>query len=422
MALSACTAATQQSQRAGRTSGKGNISATPSATADSGTSAAPQPAGTPGTVPPATDTYGPNAGVAAPAGAVAVTPANFVATARAAAAGAVFVLTPGVYTGVSLQPKDGQQFFGQVGAILDGQNRTRNAFTGGAKNVRISNLVIRAYTNPAQEGAIEGSSSNAWEVDHNEITETAGLGLRVGPYMNAHDNWVHHNHQLGVGGSGPNIVVAHNDISFNNYKGEYDPGWEAGGSKWTETTGLVVKSNNVHNNVGPGLWTDIGNRNTTYDGNWVHDNDYNGPNSSAGIFHEISGSAVIKNNLVVHNGSSWNAWAWNAGIQIAGSSDVEIYGNQVLDNSNGISLLQQNRYGEWAPGVRNINVHDNIVRTKGITGFVQDTGENVFNGSRNVKFSNNTYVGGTYLFAWNNQDLGPAQWQATGNDATGSFK
>lgn len=418
LTLGACTAAAPQSQpsaqRVTPAGAPGKLTAMPVSSAGT-----PQPTGAPANVPAPTDTYGTSASVVAPAGAITVNPSNFVATAQSAGPGAIFLLTPGVYTNVALWPKDGQQFFGQVGAVIDGQNRVRVAFDGTGKNVRISNLVVQNYTNPAQIGAIHGQNGSGWEVDHNEIRYTAGLGLHLGPYMYAHDNWVHHNLQEGVSGAGPNIVVSHNDISYNNYTHAYDPGWEAGGTKFYQTTNLVVKSNNVHHNSGPGLWTDIGNVGTTYDSNWVHDNNYSG--NAAGIFHEISGSAVIKNNLVVNNGNGWNAWAWNGGIQIACSSDVQVYGNQVLDNANGISVIQQNRYNAWAPGSRNISVHDNIVRANGLTGFVSDTGEAVWNGSRNVHFSNNTYLGGNNRFAWANQVLNPTQWKNTGNDVTGTF-
>jgi hypothetical protein len=376
----------------------------------------------PPNVPHTADAFGQAWSIAPPAGEITVTPANWLGAVQAAPSGAVIVFSAGMYPGAAIVPKDNQQYFGQRGAILDGQGRTASAFTGAASNVRISNFQIQSYADPAQVGAIMGDNTTNWEIDHNNVWNNAGTGIRVGNATFAHDNFVHHNRQLGMGGGGVNITVQHNEISDNNYSDAYDPGWEAGGAKFVMSNNLVVKSNLVHNNVGPGLWTDIGNVNTLYDSNYVYDNNYNGAASSAGIFHEISGSAVIRNNVVVHNGTSWNAWAWNGGIQIAASSDVQIYDNQVLDNPNGITLLQQSRYSEWAPGVRNISVHDNIIRTNGVTGAVEDTGENIFNGSRNIHFTNNTYLGPTYDFAWNDTQMGAAQWKTTGNDATATFK
>ena len=53
----------------------------------------------------------------------------------------------------------------------------------------------------------------------------------------------------------------------------------------------------MHDNDGPGLWCDIECRNVVYENNLVENNQH------IGIFHEISFKAVIRNNVVRHNGS-----------------------------------------------------------------------------------------------------------------------
>ena len=57
-----------------------------------------------------------------------------------------------------------------------------------------------------------------------------------------------------------------------------------------------MRDNHVHHNEGPGLWTDIDNIHTLYEGNLVEHN------ANVGIFHEISYDAVIRNNIVRDNG------------------------------------------------------------------------------------------------------------------------
>ena len=103
------------------------------------------------------------------------------------------------------------------------------------------------------------------------------------------------------------------------------------------TENLIVRGNFVHDNNGPGLWTDIDNINTLYENNIVEGN------SGAGIFHEISYSATIRNNQVRGNGFRNRGWLWEGGIMVAGSQGVEIYGNILEDNYNGITLIQQDR-------------------------------------------------------------------------------
>jgi len=47
-----------------------------------------------------------------------------------------------------------------------------------------------------------------------------------------------------VGELGTNMIAANNEIAWNNYAG-YDYQWEAGGSKFLFTSGLIVEGNYV---------------------------------------------------------------------------------------------------------------------------------------------------------------------------------
>jgi parallel beta-helix repeat protein len=356
----------------------------------------------------------------APAGAIPVTPGtNIQAAVEAYPAGTAFFLEAGIHMGQSIEPKAGNSFIGAPGAVLDGGNVTVYAFENTADNVRIEGLEIRNYNNPPQMGAIKagghspGESTSGWQIIDNDIHHNAGAGVRIGSMMLLSGNHIHHNRQLGVGGIGTSTVIANNDISYNNYLNDYDAGWEAGGTKFVKTNGLVVRNNVVHHNNGPGLWTDIENSNTLYENNHVYDN------RDTGIFHEISYSAVIRGNRVERNGSEkWGA----AGILVAASSNVEIYGNTVVDNGNAIVATQQNRGGYT---LDHLNVHDNTVRytnnKQGWVGVLQDVGDTgVF--SRNIRFEGNTYEfvdGKLNRFAWMNATRSWAEWQSYGNDLTG---
>ena len=88
------------------------------------------------------------------------------------------------------------------------------------------------------------------------------------------------------------------EIAFNNYAG-YKADWEAGGTKFWATTGLVVRNSCVHHNAGPGLWTDYDNIDTLYEGNIVFSN------ANDGIKHEISYDAIIRDNIVAGNGGTF---------------------------------------------------------------------------------------------------------------------
>src|SRR5262249_44454163 len=151
-----------------------------------------------------------------------------------------------------------------------------------------------------------------------------GTGISLANGSQALSNYVHNNGQKGIGGVGSNLVVFGNEISYNNFAG-FDVTWEAGGTKFALTTGLILRSNNVHGNRGPGLWADVDCVKSTIENNTVTNN-FGGP----GIQYEISTSAKIRYNTVRYNytpDGGW--WMWGAQILVQNSSDVEVYGNTV---------------------------------------------------------------------------------------------
>ena len=295
------------------------------------------------------------------------------------------------------------------------------AFEATGDSVTISNLIIEKYANLAQSGAIHADSRKGWVISDNEVRWNHGMGIRIGPGARVTGNNVHHNGQLGIGGSGANILIERNEIAYNNTL-RFDPNWEAGGTKFVSTTGLTVRDNFVHHNAGPGLWTDTDNLDTLYEGNTCEDND------RMGIVHEISYDAVIRNNKVRRNGFAFPDWIWGSGILIAASPNVEVHGNVVEDNADGIGAVQQRRgSGAYGPyEISNLWVHDNDIAMKqGWTGLVQDVGDSsYFVVSRRNRFENNRYrlASGAASFAWWNSERTESQWKNYGQDVLGTFR
>jgi hypothetical protein len=149
----------------------------------------------------------------------------------------------------------------------------RSAFSGNAKDVTIDGFVVEKYAIPAQFGAIGDQYPGPhWIVNHNEVRLNHGRGINVSNDSTVTRNYVHNNGQSGIGtGNSRNVLVQNNEIAFNNYAG-FDTGWEAGGFKAAVTTDLEVKDNYVHDNAGPGLWSDIDSSDTRYTGNTVAHN------------------------------------------------------------------------------------------------------------------------------------------------------
>jgi hypothetical protein len=302
---------------------------------------------------------------------------------------------------------------------------TSYAIGGNASNVTIKSLTIEKYANVAQVGAIRGAGSG-WVIDGSVVQLNHGTGIEMGPGRQVTNNGVFANGQVGISGPGTNALVSGNEIAYNNAAG-YNPYWEAGGTKFTNSSNLTIRGNFVHHNDGPGLQTDINNIGVLIENNRVEDN------TLSGIFHEISYQATIRYNSVSRNGTNHPDayWVDGAGILISGSPDVEVYGNTLVDNWQGITALQGDRgsgaYGAYS--LSNLYVHDNDVTQTGTsdagsgrTGLEDMTGQLAFT-SQNNRFANNHYHLGpnAQYFFWMHTNLDENGWRNYGQDLTGTF-
>jgi parallel beta-helix repeat protein len=359
---------------------------------------------------------GPEGSFVCPSSSVNLSPeADVQKIVRAHPAGTRYCFAAGTYAQLQITPKTGDGFFGQKGAVLDGGHAVAHAFLGSANDVTIQNLVVQNYATRPQDAPINNRKAKGlnWIISHNEIAYNDGAGIEAGSGTQIVANFLHHNRQEGYACSGEGVVIADNEIAFNNPDDAIDTKWEAGGGKCANTIGLLVQYNYSHDNHGPGLWTDIDNREVRYEYNLVE------KNWREGIYHEISWDAVIAHNIVRNNGNLryCRGWLWCSGIQIAASGGVgdrivDIYDNTVVSDGqqhgNAIALTQQNR-GEGLNGthlVQNVHVHDNRIDMSagGGAGAVTDIGDVELFSGRGNSFDRDHYVGaGPHSFTWNSK-------------------
>ena len=122
--------------------------------------------------------------------------------------------------------------------------------------------MVEKYASNAQEGAIFADEGCGWRLSNVTARWNHGAGLSFGPETQVEEGSYSHNGQIGIAGSGgEDSRIEGVEIAFNNYAG-YDAGWEAGGTKFWDTTGLVARNSRAHHNAGKGLWTDFGNIDT----------------------------------------------------------------------------------------------------------------------------------------------------------------
>ena len=337
-----------------------------------------------------------------------------------------FYLRTGIHRQQRINPKTGNVFIGEAGAVLDGENITPYAFeatTALPQNVTIKTLEITRYASPSQAGAIQGDNGPNWVLEDNTIHDNTYVGIRSGRGWQVRRNKVYRNGVIGISGyKTDGILIEGNDIWDNNLSQapELPVNAEAAGIKFGVTANATIRNNRVHHNFAKGIWMDHCNPTSIIEGNTIEDN------SHQGIFIEISYNAVVRNNTVDRNALNSGT---RAGIHVTNSPNVEVYGNTVRDNGNGISAQQSTGvnattgpYGVLR--LENLYVHDNVVRmVAGRTGVTQNTGETSVYTTWNNRFQANSYnlgVNATY-FAWQEKSLTETQWQAAGNDVTGQF-
>lgn len=325
-----------------------------------------------------------------------------------------------------------------VGDNPSGKNieiaRTNYAIRSSSNGVTIKGLTIQKFSPNAQQGAVY-AEGDSWQIINNLIrwNHAAGLYLSGSDGTLVSGNNVTQNGQLGIAHyNSQNVTISNNDITSNNTDGFWIADWESGGYKTTYSSSNFV-NNRVRNNLGVGAWVDVQGDGVTIDSNTITGN------AADGVRYEISYNGAIKNNTITGNGfgllrgADYSMYAV-AGINVNTSSNVQIFGNTVADNANGIALQMRNR-GSGKNGVyqlTNTVVHNNSITMKsgsrwgeGVTGLGQLVSDNSYFTSKGNNFYGNTYYLDSQTakrFAWNNTYSTKAAWQAAGQDTAGTFQ
>ncbi len=362
-------------------------------------------------------------------GAVVLSPGQSIqAAVDAHPTGTTFRLATGTYSRQTVRPKSGDVFVGDPGAVMDGENVTPYAFetlSSAPVAVTVYGLVLTRYASPAGRAIIQGDNGSGWRIENNEVSYGGSHGIHPGKKAVVVNNKIHHNYSVGLNGyKADSTRIERNEFYANGSTVTSEVNSEAGGIKIFKSYGVIARANNVHDNR-RGIWYDTDYTGSVIDSNVVVNNE------KVGIWVEITYGAVVRANRVERNGGTTkDGWLGRAGIQTSNSPDVEVVGNTVLDNQQGITGMMASGYvadnGLGPLTLRNYYVHDNTVRmSTGYTGVGQNVGSQAVFTSNNNRFVDNHYTLGTAAgyFAWMDKfGLTAAQWRAYGQDITGTFQ
>jgi parallel beta-helix repeat protein len=297
----------------------------------------------------------------------------------------------------SVQPKSGDTFCGEPAAVLDGGRTLKTAFSGEATNVTLDSITVQEYNSGWQGGAIHpDANARGWVVRNVSALRNYWAGLMAADGMRILGGHYNDNDQLGISGNAATgIVLDGLDSDPTTFDGpemarnrmlHVDCGYEAGGMKW-DMGQVTVRNAHVHDNSCRGLWADGNSHDALIEHNLIDNND------EEGILYEISQDAVIRSNTIYGNGFKGSGWYWAGGITVTASFNVEVYGNRLSDNYNGITGIQQDRPDGTPPAhlLDNFQVQDNAICATGgshPTGVVADNGANL--SERVITFIGNT--------------------------------
>jgi parallel beta-helix repeat protein len=161
---------------------------------------------------------------------------------------------------------------------------------------------------------------------------------------------VHHNQVLGIGGSRGGLVIKKSEVDHNGHPDLY--GCCTGAIK--TGTAYTIKDTFVHDNVGVGIWCDVGCKG----GKWRVLNNVSVRNTLGGIRYETAGaqgSALIRGNAVRRNNRLGSGG--HGGIEINSSRNAVVEKNRVRRNTGPGIIIGGNR----RPGLGNIMVRYNVL-------------------------------------------------------------
>jgi parallel beta-helix repeat protein len=329
-----------------------------------------------------------------------------------------FLLSPGVYSDAPVTPKNGDRFYGEGKAAWDGASVQQKAFNGaGTNNVLVSGIRFLHFKPPNQGSGIFNlnQGESAFVIEGCEIAYNGGTPVVVGNGTQVINNSIHDNTWVGIGGyQVASVRIDHNEL-YNNYLADISPDTATGDAsamKFTKTQDVQITNNIIRDNHGIGIWFDTDNSGTVIDGNLIEGNSYRG------IMEEVSYGATISNNTISGNGNL-SGWIAGGGIVISTASNVEVFGNVLVANAQGIIGFQQDR-GSGSQGIyatHDCKIHDNfITMTEGSTGFTMGAERD----GTNRFYNNHYFLRANDAFIWGNS-IDIRGWVAAGQDKNGTF-
>ena len=269
--------------------------------------------------------------------------------------GTTYIVKAGIHLrNFSVQPKSGDTFCGEPGAVLDGGRSLASAFSGGASNVTLDSITVRDYESGRQGAAIQPESrASGWVVRNVSALHNAWAGLLVADGMQDPRRSLQRQRP-----AGDRRQRGHRDRPGRAGRRSGHPGRPGAGPQPHAPRPLRVRGRGHEVGCRAGHRSATLTSTTTTAGG-------SGPTSTP----TTRSSKTTWSRATRRRGSSTRSartrssatigstatdvraagWYWDGGITVASSSNVEVYGNRLSGNYNGITGTQQDRPDSTPP-------------------------------------------------------------------------
>jgi len=331
-----------------------------------------------------------------------------------------------------------------VGTLIQGEE----------DHVTLQNLVLEKTRDFIVDAIIgkDPIKGKAWVIDGVTIRFAHGTGYAFAGGLSSsdpgiiRDSLVTNNGQYGMGGNGVWYEIDNVELSWNNIAnhrrlkdGECRGYWGAGSAKFAvvyggdeNTPSMHVNKLNSHHNLGDGFWSDVVNQYILIENSEFHENE------RSGYVMEISCNIEVRNNEFWGNGLFIKNDMLGVGMGLTNANYAYVHDNTFTDNKDfeiTLSYAASGHENHFSPCFDvtdpydgTDSLRDNLFENNVIKMCTSKTGtrSRVALDSRNNFFKGNTYyvpdVNGKWWDAGTGKDLTWAEWQAEGQDETGSVQ
>jgi hypothetical protein len=229
-----------------------------------------------------------------------------------------------------------------AGATLDATGFPHALLPGnGATNVVISGLHVVGCTNEKQGHNAAVRTGDGWRLEDCVVENVKCTGIGAsGTGVTLLRCTARNNGQNGISSSKGKVVLVKDCVIQGNNTARHNPASEGGGGKWARTDTVYVTGLRTFDNLGPGFWFDINNRNYVITrsfawGNHGRNQDWEGP----AFMIEISqGPGRIEQNVTWDN--------TGAGANVAEAQDLTVQDNTFVNDTVHLRNLPR-KDGDW---------------------------------------------------------------------------